>query len=718
MADSVDVLARLIAQDSASAAVQKVERSLTEVGNAARKTSGEMRDLGDVQGNLRQEMSQFTSIITGAVSALAASEVLEVIGQFNELGDRVNDAATGFTSLGGSAGDLAALRQRTRGLVDDLQLLTDTTPLLAAGFVQGNDQAVELVSTARDLALLFGKDGTEAVQTFFDAISTGRVNELRAYGLDIERIRERIQDLGGGQEAVLRAVMEQASAIRSRNLPAIEDMVDSSARLKTQWQNIQELIGVGVNNALETTADNIVDLQQPLVDLVRNPAFQVLLSLSGQGGAASGIIAQMDAAQAAYQRSTGMGGIDQQQALFMRNSQAGIDAITAQRQQQGADAVLSFMRSGYERVSATLGEAKDVFGEQYQQVIDANTEAVKESVAAERELQRAAEENTRALERNATDIQNAALDIAHAMGYQTPNEQAQQGLEETLRYIFANNPEQVGAVLQTGEANLQRAVAAGVDVNTLNQTALERMYGIVNPEGYYNATYNPNITFGAPAQPTYNPLTGGVEQSGATWQQIGTQRMSERLSVETPMSEIAANSAIITVTNAAGYWPQVAGGNRTGGAAGSPFMIDVQANTYDPGAQNVGAQSPFVNPYNYPNAPAYNPQNAGAISPYAGGGMDYSNLPAYDSSQMAQDVTMIADQSGIAADNEHLGAWPTHIQAADQHIQHLQQNVDQVASTHQITFDVVLNQSSRDRLSEWVFSILRSAGVNLASNRR
>lgn len=88
-----------------------------------------------------------------------------------------------------------------------------------------------------------------------------------------------------------------------------------------------------------------------------------------------------------------------------------------------------------------------------------------------------------------------------------------------------------------------------------------------------------------------------------------------------------------------------------------------------------------------------------------------------DSQQLAQDTQLIADNAGIAADPQHMGAWAGLVTETNTEIADLQAGVDKVAQTHKIMFDVAMTPTSRDKLSQWVFEILRSAGVNVAGGK-
>lgn len=730
MADDVlTVLARFVAQDQASAQIAKVDKELQKVDRDADEASRSMnklgREAGEAGGRLKKLSSDgreikasfdtMTGAVTGAVTAFAAMEVVQEIKRFHELGDAVNDAAMRFTQLGGSWNTLLAGREATRGLVSDMELFNQASDLVSTGIVQTTSDATAFMGVAGDLALFVGGDMTTAIQDFTEAMNTGRVTGLAKYGIDLQRVRQLAEEFGGGMEGMRRAILTVAGDMRDKNLPAIEDMVDNSAVIETKWQNIQQIIGIGVNNAVENVAGNVLDLAENMSGIADEPWFRTLMSFTPMGGSYNAVVGQVTQAQREFE---------------LANTLDTMASIPAQAQAQGQEqsSALELMRIQNE--IANIG-ARNI------QV--AQTEVTARE--AEVEAIRASEEIFRQLSGTITS------EIEKMLGWTPPEQRAQEAAQgsvvDALNRAGLSQSEQ-DAVMQQAQALLPALLAQGMAPDE----ATMRAYGIYDatPGEGRDARYIGQDVGGLPlagALPTFGVprgLYGGFGQGGSP---IGAGNIWDDMAFQYQQGLVDAQGQPFAPGGhggRAGYMQEAFNATEFGQQMGQAFVSAVTGSSpvpgghgnrpigpdyYDNGVMNqagIMALLPDTSGYGAPPQPAYDPLSSAYLTaPPEPGGHGGRAADWQEASVAMQEMTANAPalEGGIFGAADAIGLFPKHIADTNTQTDALKAAIADITSkTHQIKFELATTQETRDRLSNFIFDILRSSGVTLGGGAR
>lgn len=219
------------------------------------------QELGEATEKVDSAFDGMANSITAGIIAFAGWRGIQAVGQMLDLGKSVDVTSKGFDSLtsniGGSASVLAQLRDATQGATDNMDLMTEANKLLSLNLVDNANDLAHIMGVADDLSDVFGVDAKQGVDAFTKALETGRANSLVQFGIDLDAVKKRTEELKetmNDKEAFRMAVLEQADKTLARFGGAADAAATPIDRVKVSVTNLTEAIAhnveVGANSTL------------------------------------------------------------------------------------------------------------------------------------------------------------------------------------------------------------------------------------------------------------------------------------------------------------------------------------------------------------------------------------------------------------------------------------------------------------------------------------
>lgn len=221
-----------------------------DLDKAEKQTKGWAGRVGD---SIRSGLGRATKVaIIGTTAAVAslglglfklsmdAAQVEGVRNTFELLAESVGgDATTAMEQL----------REATRGMVSDADLMSAGNKFLAMGLADTTEGAAELAEVATQLGMAMGEDATGAMESFALTLANQSLPRLDSFGISSGRVRSRILELMEATEGLTReqaftmAVMEEARVTMEKVGEQGDTTAARIARLKTQFKNVALQIG-------------------------------------------------------------------------------------------------------------------------------------------------------------------------------------------------------------------------------------------------------------------------------------------------------------------------------------------------------------------------------------------------------------------------------------------------------------------------------------------
>lgn len=251
---SRDVTIVLKVDNQFSAPLQQFATEVGDIKTTTTELTGATAQTGDAFSSLA------ASVTTGLV-AFAGWKGLSMVGDMIALGQKVDVTTQGFSMLtenvGGAVSVLQQLREATQFATTDTDLMNESNKLLSLNLVNNSADLAHLIGVADDLAGVFGIDGKAGVDAFTKALETGRANTLVKFGIDLDAVKKRTEELKATMDdkaAFRMAVLEQADATLARFGDAANAAQTPVDRLKTSVQNLadafQRDFSIGVSSGI------------------------------------------------------------------------------------------------------------------------------------------------------------------------------------------------------------------------------------------------------------------------------------------------------------------------------------------------------------------------------------------------------------------------------------------------------------------------------------
>jgi len=224
---------RIVADDQATPAFQRLGREMERTGQQAQRTNSIFSDLGQ-----------------NILGAITIGGAIQLGSQLYNLGREASIAASTFTQLSGGASEAAAnmdlLRVATGGIVDDMTLMQGSSKLLQMGLATTGGEVARLTELAVKLGGAMGSDATSSIENFALLLANQSVLRLDTFGISSARVRAEIERLMETGEALNRedafrmAVLSEGAVALDRLGSAADAAVTPVARLQTRWANFAQ----------------------------------------------------------------------------------------------------------------------------------------------------------------------------------------------------------------------------------------------------------------------------------------------------------------------------------------------------------------------------------------------------------------------------------------------------------------------------------------------
>jgi len=200
------------------------------------------------------------SLMAGAITGGATL----ALGAVSQLGRGFVSAiqdATGIEGVRNTFDNLAAsigtdsvtamnlLRDATRGMVADADLMQAGNKFLAMGLADTAEGAANLAEMATQLGMAMGEDATASMENFALMMANQSIPRLDSFGISSSKVRERIEELmattaGMTREAAFnQAVMEQGAITMEKVGEQSNTVAASQARIRATIANLRLEIG-------------------------------------------------------------------------------------------------------------------------------------------------------------------------------------------------------------------------------------------------------------------------------------------------------------------------------------------------------------------------------------------------------------------------------------------------------------------------------------------
>lgn len=241
------------AQDSFSSVMNRYKQQMSEAENVT-------QDFNSAGKQGAQGMDALTGAVGDAIKGFIAFKAVGMVADLVNLGTQANFTEQKFNALAGgsdkAANALNAMKEATKGVVDDTDLMAGATRDLQLGLATTADEAGKLTSLAANLGRVMGMDTSDAIQRFGNLLETNSTRGLVAFGLNVDAVKAKIAQLKAqgmdAREAFKLATLEEGRRQLEMLGPAADVGVTGLKKLEVQFNDLKEKAGQAMANILET----------------------------------------------------------------------------------------------------------------------------------------------------------------------------------------------------------------------------------------------------------------------------------------------------------------------------------------------------------------------------------------------------------------------------------------------------------------------------------
>ena len=227
-----------------------------------------------------------TAGIVGGALGVAGGAVVKFAGDLATSAAPAEAVTNTFKNLAASIGEEAApmleqLRQATRGMVADTDLMQATNKFMSMGLADSSEEAAKLAEMATQLGSAMGLDATTAMGDFAMMLSNQAIPRLDNFGISSGQVRERIDELMAAdqnltrEQAFMQAVMEQGETSMAKIGEQSGTTAASMAQVQAQLENLKISIGTALLPILGELAKAVTPLIQEIGPVLVDVAGQV-----------------------------------------------------------------------------------------------------------------------------------------------------------------------------------------------------------------------------------------------------------------------------------------------------------------------------------------------------------------------------------------------------------------------------------------------------------
>ncbi len=193
---------------------------------------------------LEKTTAKLSNIMTGAFAAGAISGALIGATNFAKLGGEIEGVENAFRKMA-QAGDLEKLRQATRGMVSDLELMRQANFARSVGIDM--QQLAQAMAYAQRYASATGKAMSEIMSDATMEMIRQTGLRLDNIGLSIEKVKERAKEIGF-IPAMLEQMAENTKKFGSETLTTAERI----QQMQTKVENVKNFLAGAFSKSLVT----------------------------------------------------------------------------------------------------------------------------------------------------------------------------------------------------------------------------------------------------------------------------------------------------------------------------------------------------------------------------------------------------------------------------------------------------------------------------------
>jgi len=254
-----------------------LEVIITGKDEASSKLSGILGTLGG--------FGKTASIVGGAL-ATAGGVAVKFAGDLAMSAAPAEAVSNTFKNLAASIGEEAApmleeLRQATRGMVADTDLMQATNKFMSMGLADSSEEAAKLAEMATQLGSAMGMDATASMEDFALMLANQAIPRLDNFGISSGQVRTRIDELMAAdqnltrEQAFMQAVMEQGETSMAKIGEQSGTTAASMATVQAQIENLKTSMGTALLPILGELATAVTPLIQEIGPILIEVAGQV-----------------------------------------------------------------------------------------------------------------------------------------------------------------------------------------------------------------------------------------------------------------------------------------------------------------------------------------------------------------------------------------------------------------------------------------------------------
>lgn len=227
-----------------------------------------------------------TAGIVGGALGVAGGAVVKFAGDLATSAAPAEAVSNTFKNLAASIGEEAApmleqLRQATRGMVADTDLMQATNKFMSMGLADSSDEAAKLAEMATQLGSAMGMDATASMEEFAMMLANQAIPRLDNFGISSGQVRTRIDELMAAdqnltrEQAFMQAVMEQGETSMAKIGEQSGTTAASMATVQAQIENLKTSMGTALLPILGELAKAVTPLIQEIGPILIDVAGQV-----------------------------------------------------------------------------------------------------------------------------------------------------------------------------------------------------------------------------------------------------------------------------------------------------------------------------------------------------------------------------------------------------------------------------------------------------------
>lgn len=233
---------------------------IANADRSLKKFSGQLKNIGGLIG-----------------ASFAGAQIASFTKEAVSLGSELSKASAGFARFGNEL-DLAKLREQTRGLVTDVQLMQKTVMGANLG-IPFKDMGV-LLEFAKRRADETGESLDNLISSIVEGVGRKSTRRLDNLGIAADRLKAKVGGISLEMATVAdvsRAMVDIANEELAKMGPASETATDAIDRLAVSWANLKAEIGQDIAPAVTTAVSGLEEFWRATVALYQGRYFKDII---------------------------------------------------------------------------------------------------------------------------------------------------------------------------------------------------------------------------------------------------------------------------------------------------------------------------------------------------------------------------------------------------------------------------------------------------------